>query len=463
MKNFSVSDLMEMGAQFQKDRKIQISNDTKTIRSLYQLYIEKKLVLQDWFQRGFHWDHTKKVMLIHTLLNTPKLLTEVVFFIDEDGTHYVADGQQRLTSIFSFLDGEFDYLSPDLASTSIFRGVKYGTKEFQKCAERLKDTPIKTTEIDNFGLDRDKVNILKSYVFMKWNNGSNLNAAELRGGLYSTVNDIVKPLVSEMDETTKQALILSKKFGRNKINELLEKLIYHMITKELVKDPTPKQLMQMHGDKSIDSEQPLIKKTLNAIIEGVVLFKSQNKTYQAGATSMRDIMVAAIKLKKSGKLSTIEDIKNYIFSTLKTINSVYATNKKFKAYYKADTKEMNEEVNKDWFQPYFGFFGRGQDGHTAKRVKFLMDKMNDFVVVTERDKTRIFPLDMQLRVLETQNNKCKICDADVIFSEVEADHILEYSLGGLTSEENLQLLCVDCHKEKTKEFMKQKNLVESFN
>ena len=35
MKNFTVSQLMEMGAQFQKDRKINISTDTKTVRELY--------------------------------------------------------------------------------------------------------------------------------------------------------------------------------------------------------------------------------------------------------------------------------------------------------------------------------------------------------------------------------------------------------------------------------------------
>ena len=460
MKNFSVPDLMEMGAQFQKDRHIVILNDVKTVRSLYQKYKDGHLILQDWFQRGFHWDHNKKVMLIHTLLNTPKLLTEVVFFIDADGTHYVADGQQRLTTIFSFLDGDFEYNSPDLSPLSIFKGVKFGTREFQRCSEKLLDTPIKTTEIDNHGLEGDKINILKSYVFMKWNNGSNLNPAELRGGLYSTVNDIVKPLIVDMDEAAKEALILSKKFGRNKVNELLEKLIYHMITKELTKDPTPKALMQMHGDKSIDSEQSNIRKTLTAIKDGTVSYRNENKNYQAGATSMRDIMVAAIKLKKIGKLTTMEDIKNYIFNAMKTINNVYAKNKKFKAYYKADVVNMDEEVNETWFQPYFGYFGRGQDAHTAKRVKFLMDKVDEFVNVIQRDKNRVFPQDMQVRVLDSQNNKCTICGEYLVLSDAEADHILEHSKGGLTEEINCQMVHKECHKNKTREFMKKTETVE---
>lgn len=458
MKNFSVSQLMEMGAQFQKDRKINISSDTKTVRELYELKQENKLVLQDWFQRGFHWDDNKKVMLIHTLLNTPKLLTEVVFFIDADGTYYVADGQQRLTSIFSFLDGEFEYNSVDLEPSTLFYGVKYNTREFQKCSEKLKNTPIKTTEIDNYGLDGDKINILKSYVFMKWNNGSNLNAAELRGGLYSTVNDIIKPLIGEMNDNMKQSLILSKKFGRNKVNELYEKLIYHMMQKELTKDPTPKQLLGIHGNKEIDGEVNNITKILKTITSAVVEFKNNNKNYQAGSASLRDIMIASIKLKKNGKLVTMEDVKNYIILTMVKLNTVFAQNKKFIAYQKADIDNMNEDINKEWFQPYFSFFGRGQDGHTAKRVKFLVDNVDKFIEVVERDKTRVFPQDMQVRVLVNQNNKCTVCGEELLMVDAEADHIMEHSKGGKTEESNCQMLHKDCHKNKTRSFMVKKEV-----
>ncbi len=459
MKDFSVSQLMEMGAQFQKDRKINISSDTKTVRELYELYQENKLVLQDWFQRGFHWDDSKKVMLIHTLLNTPKLLTEVVFFIDVDGTYYVADGQQRLTSIFNFLDGDFEYNSSDLEPSTLFYGVKYNTKEFQKCSEKLKNTPIKTTEIDNYGLNGDKINILKSYVFMKWNNGSNLNPAELRGGIYSTVNAIIKPLISDMDDCVKQSLILSKKFGRNKVNELYEKLIYHMIQKELTKDPTPKQLLSIHGNKEIDSEANNITKILKTITSTVAEYRKDNKNYQAGSASLRDIMIASIKLRKMGKLVTMDDVKNYIISTMVKLNTVFAQNKKFVAYQKADVINMKEDVNKEWFQPYFSFFGRGQDGHTAKRVKFLVDNVDKFIEVVERDRTRIFPQDMQVRVLTNQENKCTVCGEHLKMVDAEADHILEHSKGGLTEESNCQMLHKDCHKNKTRMFLMKEELV----
>jgi hypothetical protein len=136
-------------------------------------------------------------------------------------------------------------------------------------------------------------------------------------------------------------------------------------------------------------------------------------------------------------------------------------NKKFVAYYKADNQNQSEEVRVEWFLPYFGFFGRGQDSHTAKRVKFLMDNVDKFVSVIERDKVRTFPQDMQVRVLVNQDNKCAVCGDNLLMVDAEADHIVEHSKGGLTEESNCQMLHKDCHKNKTRQFMtKQVEVVE---
>ena len=118
-----------------------------------------------------------------------------------------------------------------------------------------------------------------------------------------------------------------------------------------------------------------------------------------------------------------------------------------------------EDVNKEWYQPYFSFFGRGQDGHTAKRVKFLVDNLDKFIDIVERDKTRIFPQDMQVRVLTNQDNKCTVCGEYLKIVDAEADHIVEHSKGGLTEETNCQMLHKDCHKNKTRNFMMKAELV----
>ena len=47
-----------------------------------------------------------------------------------------------------------------------------------------------------------------------------------------------------------------------------------------------------------------------------------------------------------------------------------------------------------------------------------------------------------------QDGRCAICDADL--DESEADHKIRYANGGKTETWNMQLLCIPCHKDKTR-------------
>jgi len=65
-----------------------------------------KLVVQPDFQRQFVWDQVKASKLMESaLLSIP---IPIVYLSEEpDNKEYVIDGQQRLTSFFSFIDGQF--------------------------------------------------------------------------------------------------------------------------------------------------------------------------------------------------------------------------------------------------------------------------------------------------------------------------------------------------------------------
>ena len=78
------------------------------ITSLYDKWKRGRLILQHDFQRHFVWDRKKASRLIESaLLSVPLPL----FYLAEnpDGSEYVIDGQQRLTSFFSFIDGSFAF------------------------------------------------------------------------------------------------------------------------------------------------------------------------------------------------------------------------------------------------------------------------------------------------------------------------------------------------------------------
>ena len=51
-----------------------------------------------------------------------------------------------------------------------------------------------------------------------------------------------------------------------------------------------------------------------------------------------------------------------------------------------------------------------------------------------------------------QNNKCRLCSCQVsrgVYSNSDIDHIIPLNLGGLSTESNLQIICVPCHRRKT--------------
>ena len=76
------------------------------IESLYNKWKRGKLIIQANFQRQFVWDSKKSSRLIESaLLDIP--LPVVYISQEKDGNDYVIDGQQRLTSFFSFIDCKF--------------------------------------------------------------------------------------------------------------------------------------------------------------------------------------------------------------------------------------------------------------------------------------------------------------------------------------------------------------------
>src|SRR3989304_7912265 len=88
------------------ERKIYTELGDPEIDSLHGKYKRGKLIVQPDFQRQYVWDKTKASRLIESaMLGIP---IPLVYISEEpDNKEYVIDGQQRLTSFFSFMDGAF--------------------------------------------------------------------------------------------------------------------------------------------------------------------------------------------------------------------------------------------------------------------------------------------------------------------------------------------------------------------
>src|SRR5262249_33676424 len=89
-----------------KERQILTGSGDREIRGLHERYKRGKLILQPDFQRQCVWDRKEASRLIESILLSVPL--PIIYLSEQpDGKEYVIDGQQRLTSLFAFIDGRF--------------------------------------------------------------------------------------------------------------------------------------------------------------------------------------------------------------------------------------------------------------------------------------------------------------------------------------------------------------------
>lgn len=72
-----------------------------------------------------------------------------------------------------------------------------------------------------------------------------------------------------------------------------------------------------------------------------------------------------------------------------------------------------------------------------------------------RNITREIPRVTQFRVLKRENQICSDCGNVVKYEDIEFDHIIPWSKGGSSDENNIRLLCMKCNRKKGKKFEEQ--------
>lgn len=152
------------------------------VDSLYNRWKRGKLVIQPDFQRQFVWDATKSSRLIESsLLDIP--LPVIYISQENDGKEYVIDGQQRLTSFFSFIDGAFpDGSDFRLSNLKVFSELN--RKKFVDLPEESQDK-VRYCKIRTITFRKESDPNLKFEIFERLNTGSvSLNDQELRNCIY---------------------------------------------------------------------------------------------------------------------------------------------------------------------------------------------------------------------------------------------------------------------------------------
>jgi hypothetical protein len=163
-----------------------------SIRELYMMFKEGDLDPRPKFQRYFVWDDKKSSRLIESvLLEVP--IPNIYLAEDENGKYSVIDGQQRLTSFISFMDGHLTLKG--LVVLNDLNG-----KNFSALDPDLKSKYQKSS-IHTILIKKESQKDIRFEIFERLNTGSvKLNDQELRNCMFrGSYNDFLNELSNDKD------------------------------------------------------------------------------------------------------------------------------------------------------------------------------------------------------------------------------------------------------------------------
>lgn len=408
-------------------RKIYTELGDPEVESLYGKYKRDKLVVQPDFQRQFVWDSTKASRLIESaLLGIP---IPVVYISQEpDNKEYVIDGQQRLTSFFSFIDGTFpDGTDFKLKGLKVFRELN--GKKYRVLADDIQDV-IRYFKIRTITFKKESDQDLKFEIFERLNTGSvSLNDQELRNCIYrGSFNFLLKDLSTDPDFTF--LLGLKKPDRRMKDIELVLRFSAFYHSTYLNYKPPMKNFLNAEAEKyrniGVDDAQKLRTAFKNACqIMRSMFGKNAFKRFYKGSekspsghwepkkfnASLYDIMMY---------IFARED-KNVIFQNLDSVREALI-------YLMTENQEFIDSIE----------LSTSSLQAVTKRFDMWRLALQDVVGVGKKE-PRCFSMELKESLFKA-NNTCAICGQKIQDIDDSAiDHIKQYWTGGRTIPENARL------------------------
>ncbi|MHC5741200.1 MAG: GmrSD restriction endonuclease domain-containing protein [Nostoc sp.] len=176
-----------------EERRVRTDKQDVPIETLHAWVKRGKLNLQPEFQRYYVWNKTKASRLIESLLLDIPIPT-IYIAKENDNTSSVVDGQQRLTTICSFIDGKLPN-GQDFKLSSLQVITELNRKSFKDLSQDLQDE-ILNYVIRIIVIEKGSHPDVKFEMFERLNLGAEkLTEQELRNCIYrGNYNDLLREL-----------------------------------------------------------------------------------------------------------------------------------------------------------------------------------------------------------------------------------------------------------------------------
>lgn len=409
------------------NRKVYTDQGDPEIESLYGKYKRGKLDIQPDFQRHFVWDAKKSGRLIESaLLEIP---LPVIYLSEErDGKEYVIDGQQRLTTFFSFIDGQFPN-GKDFKLSGLKVFTELNRKLFKDLDEELQDK-IRYCKIRTITFRKESEADLKFEIFERLNTGAvSLNDQELRNCIYrGSYNKLLKELSKDNDFMS--LLGLKGPDKRMKDMELILRFaaFYHFTY--LNYKPPMRKFLNNDMEKYQHISDTEVTELKNAFKNTITIIKSlldrhAFKRFYKGDEKNPNGYWEPKKFNAS-----LYDILMYSF----------AKENKNKVYQNLDSIRealIHLMTNDQEFIDAIELSTSSVQAVTKRFDKFRL-ALQDIIGIAEKE-PRCFSLKLKQELYD-DNQTCSICSQKIHnIDDAAIDHVKQYWTGGRTIPENARL------------------------
>jgi hypothetical protein len=404
------------------------------VSRLYELYKRGKLILQPTFQRKFVWDNKKSSRLIDSvLMNFP---IPLIYLSEEwDGTYIVIDGQQRLQSLFSFIDGSF----PD---NRIFKlnglSTELNGKKYNEIDPSYQDK-IQDYSMACVLFKKQSDPEVKFNVFERLNTGSvPLNAQEVRNCIYhGNYNDFLIRL-SENDDFKSITNFDDKSLRRMKgVEWVLRFAAFYNQTHLKYKNSTTFFNEEMQRNR--DADENLMNKLESAFKNSVSIIRS---VWGENAFSRY--------IKKDGENSGCWDSKkNAALYEVLMFSFAEIPKSNVQPHLDAISEALLVLMTKDEDFKDSISMRTNNKSMVIRRFDTWLRTLNNIIDIHEKE-PRCFSLKLKQKLYK-KNQTCQICNQNINdIDDSEVDHIEQYWLGGKTIPKNARLVHRYCNRSRSK-------------
>ncbi len=379
----------------------------------------------DYQRNADIWSKKLKYDLIKSILKGDYIPPAIL------ANNEVVDGKQRLSTICSFYNSQwpFKYIK-DQQDSDTEKEMELFEKIDGKIYDDLsKDIKQKFSNSCIYVADlgkNDEKNIINLFVRLN-KNTIQLNKTEI---LMSKMDKKNSELIRELSDTNSIQEMSNQKKNDKRFS--IKGLLIRAITIDLNINKREKSSVRQLQERTFIKELQNIEQIKSEYLETLTLMK---KTIENTSIPVKNFNVI------------FESLFIFFRENLKSKNSFLKNKSEIQNFI---TNEFNEYAKKNQMGG-----GTKYDSleYIRKRIDFVKEKLNCFLV----DNKRQISDEIKCKIWnkERLNNNgvvhCKVCGKKIEkINKAHFDHIIPWTKGGKSEEENIQILCPECNKKKSK-------------